>query len=88
MSGSGGGDPGMGGSDIGRCVRQALEEYFQNLDGEAPHEVQRMVVDAVERPMLEVVMCHARGNQTHAAQILGISRNTLHKKLVQHGLDG
>jgi len=78
---------GAGESSISRCVRQALEEYFQHLDGEAPHEVQKMVMDAVERPMLEVVMCHARGNQTHAAQILGISRNTLHKKLVQYGLD-
>lgn len=87
MSGAAG-DSRMGESSIGRCVRQALEEYFQNLDGEPPHEVQKMVLDAVERPMLEVVMRHARGNQTHAAQILGISRNTLHKKLVQYGLDG
>jgi Fis family transcriptional regulator len=69
-------------------VRQALEEYFHHLDGEAAHEVHRMVLDAVEKPMLEVVMRHARGNQTVAAQVLGISRNTLHKKLVQFGLDG
>jgi Fis family transcriptional regulator len=46
-----------------------------------------MVLDAVEKPMLEVVMRQARGNQTHAAQILGMSRNTLHKRLVQYGLD-
>jgi len=85
---TGTGHQAAGESSIGRCVRQALEEYFQNLDGEPPHEVQKMVLDAVERPMLEVVMRHARGNQTHAAQILGISRNTLHKKLVQYGLDG
>ncbi len=78
----------MNDSSLSRCVRQSLEEYFQHLDGEAPHEVQKMVIDAVERPMLEVVMRHARGNQTQAAQILGISRNTLHKKLVQYGLDG
>lgn len=83
MSGSG-----MGDSSLSRCVRQSLEEYFQHLDGEAPHEVQKLVMEAVEKPMLEVVMRHARGNQTLAAQILGISRNTLHKKLVQHGLDG
>jgi len=74
-------------SSISRCVRQALEEYFQHLDGEAPHEVHQMVLDAVEKPMLEVVMRHARGNQTHAAQILGISRNTLHKRLLHYGLD-
>jgi len=80
--------PGMNDSSLSRCVRQSLEEYFQHLDGEAPHEVLKMVMDAVERPMLEVVMRHARGNQTLAAQVLGISRNTLHKKLLQHGLDG
>jgi len=74
-------------SSISRCVRQALEEYFQHLDGQPPHEVHQMVLDAVEKPMLEVVMRHARGNQTHAAQILGMSRNTLHKRLVHHGLD-
>lgn len=77
----------MSESPISRCVRQALEEYFQHLDGEPPHEVQQMVLDAVEKPMLEVVMRHARGNQTHAAQILGISRNTLHKRLTQYGLE-
>jgi Fis family transcriptional regulator len=80
--------PGGNDSSLSRCVRQSLEEYFQHLDGEAPHEVHRMVLDAVERPMLDVVMRHARGNQTLAAQILGMSRNTLHKKLVQLGLDG
>jgi Fis family transcriptional regulator len=74
-------------SSISRCVRQALEEYFQNLDGQPPHDVHQMVLDAVEKPMLEVVMRQARGNQTHAAQILGMSRNTLHKRLVQYGLD-
>jgi DNA-binding protein Fis len=50
-------------------VRQALEEYFQHLDGDGRHEVLRgWCCDAVERPMLEVVMHHARGNQTLAAR--------------------
>jgi Fis family transcriptional regulator len=77
----------MSGGEISDCVRRALEDYFAQLDGEPPQEVYQMVLDCVEKPMLEVVMRHARGNQTHAAQVLGISRNTLHKKLVQHGLD-
>jgi Fis family transcriptional regulator len=74
-------------SSISRCIRQALEEYFQHLDDQPPHDVHQMVLDAVEKPMLEVVMRQARGNQTHAAQILGMSRNTLHKRLVKYGLD-
>ena len=47
----------------------------------------RILVCAVERPMLEVVMFQAHGNQTRAAQLLGVNRNTLRKKLKQHGLD-
>eukprot|EP01038_Epipyxis_sp_PR26KG_P003391 gene3391-4832_t len=45
-----------------------------------------MVVLTVERPILEVVMTRADGNQSHAAQMLGINRNTLRKKLQEHGL--
>jgi Fis family transcriptional regulator len=46
-----------------------------------------MVVAAVEKPMLEVVMGQAQGNQTRAAELLGLNRNTLRKKLKQHGFE-
>ncbi|HET6264658.1 MAG TPA: helix-turn-helix domain-containing protein, partial [Usitatibacter sp.] len=49
--------------------------------------IYEMVVLAVERPMLEVVMLQAQGNQTRAAELLGLNRNTLRKKLQQHGPD-
>jgi len=45
-----------------------------------------MVVNAVERPMLEVVMQRAEGNQSKAAEWLGINRNTLRRKLLEHKL--
>ena len=45
-----------------------------------------MVIQAVERPMLEVVMREAQGNQVRASEMLGINRNTLRKKLLAHGL--
>jgi Fis family transcriptional regulator len=45
-----------------------------------------MVVSTVEKPILEAVMMRADGNQSHAAEMLGINRNTLRKKLQQHGL--
>jgi Fis family transcriptional regulator len=48
--------------------------------------VYEMVIRSVERPMLEVVLRQAGGNQTLAAEILGINRNTLRKKLVDHKL--
>ena len=68
------------------AVRDALEAYFRDLRGAEPHGVQQMVLQAVEKPMLEVVLRHAEGNQRLAAEWLGINRNTLRRKLVEHGL--
>ncbi len=68
------------------CVRDSLEQYFKDLHGTEPHAVHDMVVNTVERPMLEVVMKHAEGNQSKAADWLGINRNTLRRKLLEHKL--
>ncbi len=72
--------------DLAECVQRALERYFRDLDGEAPCAIYDMVLKAVERPMLEIVMQKAEGNQTLAAELLGINRNTLRKKLVEHDI--
>lgn len=74
-------------NDVTRCVRKALKEYFKDLDGEAPCcGMYDMVMDCVERPLLEMVLEHAGGNQSRAAEMLGINRNTLRKKMLQHGI--
>ena len=73
-------------SEIHDCVRRTLNRYFRDLDGNAPHAVYDMVLRCVERPMLEVVMKQAAGNQTVAADILGISRGTLRRKLADYEL--
>ena len=73
-------------AEISDCVRRALNRYFRDLDGETPHAIYDMVLGCVEKPMLEVVMKHADGNQTLAAQMLGLNRNTLRKKLTEHNL--
>ena len=67
-------------------IRQTLEQYFRDLDGEDPHSMHDMIVNAVEKPLLDVVMQRAEGNQSKAAQWLGINRNTLRRKLQEHGL--
>lgn len=69
------------------CVRKALEKYFNDLDGHTPGELYQLMLGEVERPLLEKVMQHAKGNQTQASQLLGINRGTLRKKLKQYGLD-
>jgi Fis family transcriptional regulator, factor for inversion stimulation protein len=56
------------------------------LEGTEPHALYDMVVKAVERPLLDVVMSQAEGNQSRAAEWLGINRNTLRRKLVEHKL--
>ena len=73
-------------NEIARCVRKAMDGYFRDLDGERPCAIYDMVIRAVERPMLEVVMKQAQGNQLRASEMLGINRNTLRKKLNNHGM--
>jgi Fis family transcriptional regulator len=63
-----------------------LEAYFRDLDGIDPHGIHEMLVRAVEKPLLEVVMAQADNNQSKAAQWLGLNRNTLRKKLLEHQL--
>ncbi len=76
----------MSKKNIQDCIKDNLEGYFQDLRGAEPHAVYDMVVNAVERPMLEVVMLRAEGNQSKAADWLGINRNTLRRKLLEHKL--
>lgn len=76
----------MSKKNIHECIRDNLEGYFQDLRGAEPNAVYDMVLSAVERPMLEVVMHRAEGNQSKAAEWLGINRNTLRRKLLEHKL--
>lgn len=76
----------MSNQDLAACVKNALDEYFKDLDGQPPHAVYDMVLQCMERPLLEYVLNRAGGNQSKAAQILGLNRNTLRKKLKQYNL--
>ena len=71
---------------LAACVRQSMERYFNDLNGEKTTEVYGMVIAEVEKPMLEIVMRHVKSNQCKAAEILGINRNTLRKKLKTYKL--
>ena len=76
----------MSNKDIAACVKNALDEYFMDLDGQPPHAFYEIVLQCMERPLLEYVLNRAGGNQSKAAQILGLNRNTLRKKLKQYNL--
>jgi Fis family transcriptional regulator len=71
---------------ITECIETQLQSYLNDLRGTPPIDIYQMVLAVVEKPMLELVMQHAKQNQSLAAQYLGINRNTLHKKLVEHHL--
>ena len=74
-------------NDLARHVRKSLKEYFKDLDGEDPCcGMYDMVMNCVEKPLIEMVLEHIGGNQTRAAEMLGINRNTLRKKMQQHGI--
>jgi Fis family transcriptional regulator len=76
----------MSNMHIEECVRQSLEEYLRDLGGTEPDSMYTMLVNVVEKPLLEIVMQHADNNQSKAAQWLGLNRNTLRKKLLEHKL--
>ena len=76
----------MSKESIQEVIQKSLEEYFDDLGEQQASNIYDMVVLTVEKPILQVVMMRADGNQSHAAQMLGINRNTLRKKLQEHGL--
>lgn len=76
----------MSRESIQDVIQKGLEDYFQDLGEQQPSNIYNMMVQMVEKPILETVMQRASGNQSQAAEMLGINRNTLRKKLQQHGL--
>ena len=75
-------------NELGNAVRRSLERYFKDLDGESPSAIYDMVLRMIEKPMIETVLREAEGNQTSAAEMLGINRNTLRKKMQQLRIKG
>ena len=71
---------------LGECVENALKEYFKQLDGHPAANLYDMLLAEVEAPLLKATLEHTDGNQSRAAEILGLNRGTLRKKLKTYGL--
>jgi len=69
-----------------QSVHSSLDDFFVHLDGQPITNLYEMVLSEIEEPLLNVVMKHARDNQTKASEILGLNRGTLRKKLKQYNL--
>lgn len=67
-------------------TQEALGRYFQTLNGHRPEALYDLVIGEVEKPLFRAVLDYTGGNQSLAANILGINRGTLRKKLRLHGL--
>ena len=65
-------------------VRDLAKDPRPALRGAEPNGLHNLVMAAVEKPLLDVVMRQAEGNQSKAAEWLGINRNTLRRKLLDH----
>jgi Fis family transcriptional regulator len=71
---------------LSECVEAALKTYFKNLDGHSAANLYDMLLSEVEAPLLKATLEHTQGNQSRAAEILGLNRGTLRKKLKTYGL--
>ncbi len=72
---------------IYHCVENALDIYFEDMDGHDPGNLYELILSQTEKPMLVVVLKQSQGNINKSAEILGINRATLRKKLKKYGLE-
>lgn len=82
----GGGASNGAGAPLHECVREAVENFFTHLDGHPCRGLYRMVMTEVEAPLLKAVLEQTGGNQSAAAELLGINRGTLRQKLRKYEL--
>ncbi len=67
-------------------VDASIRRYFKELNGQQPNQLYRLILAEVEKPLIRRVLDHCAGNNSQAAEILGINRATLRKKIQQYHL--
>ncbi len=73
-------------SQLTHAVKHSIRRYLFELDGAKPSDMYGMVLRQIEQPLLEAVLEYTKGNQSKAAEFLGLNRGTLRKKLRQYNL--
>jgi Fis family transcriptional regulator len=72
---------------LGECVRSSVTDYLRQMDGHDVHDLHRLFMEEIERPLLATILRHTRGNQTLAAKLLGMSRSTLRKRMAVYDIN-
>lgn len=71
---------------LSQCIQASLKNYFRDLDGHDAGNLYEMIMAEIEKPLLEFILIQTNGNITQAAEILGLNRGTLRKKLQKYGI--
>jgi len=73
-------------SQLSQAVKHSIRRYLYELDGTQPNNMYELVLRQIEQPLFEAILEHTKGNQSRAAELLGLNRGTLRKKLRSYNL--
>ena len=73
-------------SQLSHAVKHSIRRYLYELDGTHPNNMYDLVLKQIEKPLFEAILEHTKGNQSRAAELLGLNRGTLRKKLRSYNL--
>lgn len=79
-------DDGRHAAPLSQCVQASVAAYLANMAGHEIEDLYDLVMREVERPLFELILDHTQGNLSQAAHMLGLTRNTLRKRLTAHGI--
>ena len=73
-------------SQLSHAVKHSIRRYLFELEGTQPNNMYELVLRQIEQPLFEAILEHTKGNQSRAAELLGLNRGTLRKKLRSYNL--
>ena len=67
-----------------KWLDKSIRQYVGEMNGENNGHLHELIMGGIEKPLVEIVLKETGGNQTQAANILGVNRNTLRKKIAEY----
>ena len=67
-----------------KWLDKSIKQYVGAMDEKNNGHLHELIIGGIEKPLVEIVLKETNGNQTQAANILGINRNTLRKKISEY----